>query len=280
MSTGSNGNIASTTYNVPSTGAKMPTFDTPTPTADGFTVQVSNYDAAYTWAVTTTVGSATISNTGLVTVTGLTPGQSATVTVTTTRRGYPDGSAQIVGSPDSDGDGQPDNTDTFPNAITQAQSGPVALTLTPPSANSSCSIQSLLVGSVGTSYEGVAENGSGIGVTFRLAGCSTVIPETLRVEIDLGTTPAEGSVAYKIDADGVWTAISGATIAGSVVTYSITDNDGVLDQDDDLGEIDDPVTVAVSITPSAPAMPVPTLPLTIMVLLAFLMAGLGWRRLA
>jgi len=211
-------------------------------------------------------------------VTGLTPGQSATVTVTTTRRGYPDGSAQIVGSPDSDGDGQPDNTDPFPNAITQAQSGAVTLTTFPPSAGSTCSIQSLSVDSVGTSYDGVAENGSGVGVTFRLAGCSTVTAETLRVEIDLGTTPAAGSVAYKIDADGVWTAIAGAAISGSVVTYSITDNDGVLDQDDDLGEIDDPVTVAVSITPSAPATPVPTLPAALMGVLALLMAGLGSRR--
>ena len=201
------------------------------------------------------------------------------MTVTTTRTGYADGSAQTVGSPDSDGDGLPDNTDPFPNAITQAQSDGVTLTTVPPSAVSSCSIQSLSVDSVGTSYDGVAENGSGVGVTFKLAGCSNVTPETLRVEIDLGTTPAEGSVAYKIDVDGVWTAISGAAISGAVVTYSITDNDGVLDQDDDLGEIDDPVTVAVSVTPSAPAMPVPTLPAVLMGLLALLMAGLGWRRL-
>ena len=70
----------------------------PTSTADGFAVQVSNYDAAYTWAVSTDEGSATISNTGLVTVTGLTPGQSATVTVTTTRTGYANGTVAATGS--------------------------------------------------------------------------------------------------------------------------------------------------------------------------------------
>jgi len=44
------------------------------------------------------VGSATISNAGLVTVTGLTPEQSATVTVTTTRTGYAGGSATAQGA--------------------------------------------------------------------------------------------------------------------------------------------------------------------------------------
>jgi hypothetical protein len=83
----------------PSTSpALTPTFGTPTSTADGFTVQVSNYDAAYTWAVSTTAGSATISNAGLVTVTGLTAEQSATVTVTTTRTGYASGTATSTGS--------------------------------------------------------------------------------------------------------------------------------------------------------------------------------------
>jgi hypothetical protein len=78
--------------------AFTPKLAAPASTADGFTVQVSNYDAAYTWAVTTTAGSATISNAGLVTVTGLTPEQSATVTVTTTRTGYANGTVTATGS--------------------------------------------------------------------------------------------------------------------------------------------------------------------------------------
>ena len=78
--------------------ALSPTFESPSSTADGFTVQVSNYNADYTWTVTTTAGSATISNSGLVTVTGLTSGQSATVTVTAMRTGYDNGTAQVNGS--------------------------------------------------------------------------------------------------------------------------------------------------------------------------------------
>ena len=77
----------------------IPTFETPSPTTDGFTAQVSNYDADYTWAANSTAGSASISESGLVTVTGLTPGQSTTVTVQTARgSGYVPGSAGVSGS--------------------------------------------------------------------------------------------------------------------------------------------------------------------------------------
>ena len=62
-----------------------------------FTVQVSNYDSAYTYAVTSTAGQASINSTGLVTVTGLGKDQSVTVTVTTTRTGYTTASASITG---------------------------------------------------------------------------------------------------------------------------------------------------------------------------------------
>ena len=98
LRTGYAGGSATATGSASAGSALTPTFATPTSTADGFTVQVSNYDAAYTWAVSTTAGSATISNAGLVTVAGLTPEQSATVTVTTTRTGYAGGSATATGS--------------------------------------------------------------------------------------------------------------------------------------------------------------------------------------
>jgi len=304
--------------------AFSPKLAAPASTADGFTVQVSNYDAAYTWAVSTTAGSAAISNAGLVTVTGLTPGQSAAVTVTTTRTGYANGTVTATGSAavvdsdgdgvpdtedafpndptesadsdgdgvgdnadafpndptesaDSDGDGVGDNTDAFPNAATAASSNGVTLQTTPPSKYSGCSVASLSIQQdVPTSYLTVATDGNGVGVNFSLSGCSTNSPETLTVSVDLGTAPAEGSVAYKIDADGVWTAIPGATINGSVVTYSITDNDGVLDQNGELGKIRDPMTVA---RPYSTPLTVPTLPGTLLGLLALVMAGLGWRRL-
>ncbi len=70
-------------------------------TADGFTVPIGNYDANWTWAAESSSGAATINETDpaavLVTVTGLTAGQQATLTVTTTREGYNTGTAQVIG---------------------------------------------------------------------------------------------------------------------------------------------------------------------------------------
>ncbi len=85
------------------TGAYCPvglyaTFGTSNSTSDGFTVQVNNFDSAFQWSLGTSVRSdltlsgsatATISSSGLITVTGLKPGVSAGVSVTTTRAGYP-----------------------------------------------------------------------------------------------------------------------------------------------------------------------------------------------
>ena len=75
-----------------------PTFAALTSTADGFTVQVSNYDAEFTWDVATTAGSVIINGAGLISVSGLGAGQSATVTVTALRAGFNDGEAEVTGS--------------------------------------------------------------------------------------------------------------------------------------------------------------------------------------
>jgi len=81
--------------------ALTPVFDTPVSTADGFTVNVTNYDSAYTWAESVDAGSVsagTASGSTLpLTVTGLSAGASATITVTTTRTGYNSGSATVTG---------------------------------------------------------------------------------------------------------------------------------------------------------------------------------------
>jgi titin len=62
-----------------------------------FTAQVTNYDSAFTYAVTSTAGQASINSTGLVTVTGLGIDQSVSVTVTTTRTGYSSASGSVSG---------------------------------------------------------------------------------------------------------------------------------------------------------------------------------------
>lgn len=78
--------------------ALTPAFATPTATADGFTVQVSNYDVNFTWAVAISAGSVSIDGSGLITATGLNPSQSATVTVNATRPGFNNGSNTVTGS--------------------------------------------------------------------------------------------------------------------------------------------------------------------------------------
>ena len=62
-----------------------------------FSVQIKDYDEAFTYAATSSAGQASINSTGLITVTGLLPDQSVTVSVTTTRTGYAPGSGSITG---------------------------------------------------------------------------------------------------------------------------------------------------------------------------------------
>ena len=83
----------------PSTApARNPLFSPPTQTSTGFTVQVSNYDPTFQWSVSASPGSATIDQTGLITVVNLNPGTSASITVSTTKAGFASGSAIARGS--------------------------------------------------------------------------------------------------------------------------------------------------------------------------------------
>lgn len=68
----------------------LPTLDTVTATADGFTVVVTNYSALYAWTATSSnpSGVGAVSNAGIVTVTGIPPATASTVTVTASRSGY------------------------------------------------------------------------------------------------------------------------------------------------------------------------------------------------
>ena len=91
-----NGNIAATQLSV--TVANTPAFGTTTSNDSGFTVQISNYDALFTYAGTATPSGAVvvISNTGLVTVSRVAVNTSSTATITTTRANYVSGSAQVT----------------------------------------------------------------------------------------------------------------------------------------------------------------------------------------
>ena len=79
-----------------------PTTSAITSTYGGFTFNVTNYSTDYTFSLSSSSGTATAgiasNNTLPVTVTGLTSGQSATVTIRTSRTGYGNGSASTTGS--------------------------------------------------------------------------------------------------------------------------------------------------------------------------------------
>lgn len=75
----------------------VPTVTTPVATATGFTFTISNYSSLYTYVLTTSKGTVTRSTDG-VTVTGLTAGESATVTIAVTRTSYKPASKTVTGS--------------------------------------------------------------------------------------------------------------------------------------------------------------------------------------
>jgi hypothetical protein len=72
--------------------AIVPALSTPIRSASGFTVTVTNYDSSYVLTAAVTAGSITNSipsgTNWILTVTGLSPGQSATITVEASRIGY------------------------------------------------------------------------------------------------------------------------------------------------------------------------------------------------
>ena len=85
--------------------AYTPIISAATSTADGFTGQITNYSSSFNWFIATSAGSVSFTGSPNIpnatynfTVTGLSSGESATVTVTTTRTNYANGSATRTGS--------------------------------------------------------------------------------------------------------------------------------------------------------------------------------------
>jgi uncharacterized cupredoxin-like copper-binding protein len=75
-----------------------PVLSNPTVSRGGFNVTITNYDPSLTYTATTTAGTVTVSRTGLVTITGLAPNESAVVVVTVSRSGSTDAAASVHGS--------------------------------------------------------------------------------------------------------------------------------------------------------------------------------------
>jgi len=73
--------------------ARTPAFGAYTRTIRGFEVQISNYQAGFTWACTATGGSCSVTATGLARVTGVAHATASVATITTAKAGFLAGSA-------------------------------------------------------------------------------------------------------------------------------------------------------------------------------------------
>ena len=91
------GTATSTSSSVTIVGAALtPSFGSATPTADGFTFQITNYDSNFTWIPSLSLSATiSISGTGFVTVSGVSPGTLSRATISTSRTNYGSGSAFI-----------------------------------------------------------------------------------------------------------------------------------------------------------------------------------------
>ena len=204
--------------------ALTPSFAAATSQATGFTAQVSNYNSAYTWSLSSSAGSASINTSGLITVSGLSAGQAATVTVSTTRTGYNSGASTVSGQA-TPAPNQPALTPTF-GAATKTNGGFYA-SIT----NYSSSYQ----WSASTTAGSVSINSSGqVTVTGLTQGqAATVTVRNTRTGYDPGVgnfssaaivtslTPAFGALSSAIN--GFWIVI---TNYDPTFTWSITSSQG------------------------------------------------------
>ena len=247
-------------------GALTPEFGTVSSTADGFTVQVSNYDATYAWEVSASIGSAAIRGSGLITVSDLTPSQSATVIVTASRTGYESGVADISGSA-SVGTAL---TPGFGGVVSTADGFAVQVsnynpdftwTLTPTAGTASISSSGLItvagltsgqssVVTVGTSRSGYAsgsadisgsanDTGSSLNITFAVTELSSTAFEegdgdavvlAFIVQADVGDAQING---LTLSATGD---LNDANEVGAVKVFSDANSDGVADSSELVGE--------------------------------------------
>jgi uncharacterized repeat protein (TIGR02543 family) len=76
--------------------AKVPVIGSTVALTSGFTAAVTNYDSAYQWFVSSTVGTAVINTQGGITVSGVNPSTAVELTVSTTRVGYAPGSTKVT----------------------------------------------------------------------------------------------------------------------------------------------------------------------------------------
>ena len=190
---------------------------------------------------------------------------------------FPD--ASIEGLPDSDGDGAPDTCDEacqasgleedpFVNAVTQKNVDDVVVNAEPEDAGSSAQLMNVekMPFDPPEGFTGITAQ-----VGFEVDGLSTESLETIQVQIDFGEPLPSGASVYKVGVGGALTLVPGAIVAGTTISYSITDNDSLLDADPVQGSILDPVVVGMM----EDIQSVPTLPYWLLGMLSGLLLLLG-----
>ena len=118
------------------------------------------------------------------------------------------------------------------------------------------------------------ENAIGTQVSFSLTGVDPA--ETVSVVVEFGEVLPDDAKAYKVMGDD-WIEITSAVVSETSISYEITDN-GPYDSNDTLGDIDDPVTVAVPAGAPRAHQYSPVLPFWGWLSLGLLLGLLGLRR--
>ena len=226
-----NGNPASSRFSVtvvallPSAAPANPTFGIPTATADGFTVQITNYNPANGWVGRVDSGTVAISGTGLVTVTGVAAATRSTATITTAGNSWATVTATALAAPVT-----PGTAPGVPTAVSVVGGNAQAIvSFTAPTNNGGAAI---------TGYSVIARpvGGGSVSLVTGLASPITVTGLTngtaytfmlVASNINGASSLSASSEVTPLTAPGAPTAVSGVSGNGQVVvTFTAPTNNG------------------------------------------------------
>lgn len=124
--------------------------------------------------------------------------------------------------------------------------------------------------------------GLDVQLDFGLENCDA--GESVTVSIDLGANLPDGARAHKVNSDGTFTEIEGATYTATSVSYVIEDDQGQgdytgLDRNPQATVVEDPIVIMVPLPPPSvqPTLPVP-LPYWLLIALMGSVGWMGYRR--
>ena len=227
-----NGNPASSRFSVtvvallPSAAPANPTFGIPTATADGFTVQITNYNPANGWVGRVDSGTVAISGTGLVTVTGVAAATRSTATITTAGNSWATVTATALAAPVT-----PGTAPGVPTAVSVVGGNAQAIvSFTAPTNNGGAAITnySVIARPVGA---GTAVLVTGLASPITVTGLTNGTAYTFTVSAVNGngvsTASSASSEVTPVTAPGAPTAVSGVSGNGQVtVSFTPPTNNG------------------------------------------------------